>query len=98
LRTIGADAGGNATRVLRDLRGRLTDWQGLLRQEAPHGRHALSALLPGRLAFTLKGEGAGRHYEFAGPGSLSRVVTRLGRHFRHPVILRRTGRRVNEAH
>jgi hypothetical protein len=47
-------------RVLEDLRGRLVDWQGLLRQEAPHARQALTALLAGRLVFTPHGEAGER--------------------------------------
>jgi site-specific DNA recombinase len=64
-------------RVLDALRDQLTDWQGLLRQETGPARQALSALLAGRLIFTPKGEGHGRYYEFAGPGSLGKVVAGL---------------------
>jgi hypothetical protein len=64
-------------RVLEDLRGRLTDWQGLLRQEAPQGRQALSALLSGRLVFTPREDSEGRYYEFAGQGSLGKVLAGL---------------------
>jgi DNA invertase Pin-like site-specific DNA recombinase len=64
-------------RVLGDLREKLADWQGLLRQEAPEARRALSALLAGRLIFTPHGEGRERYYEFAGPGNLGKVVSGL---------------------
>ena len=47
---------------------KLTDWQGLLRQEAPQARQALSALRAGRLVFTPRGDERERYYEFAGPG------------------------------
>jgi hypothetical protein len=53
-------------RTLNALRERLIDWQGLLREEAPQARQALSALLAGRLIFTPHGEGPARYYEFAG--------------------------------
>ena len=61
-------------RVLDELRGQLTNWQGMLRQEAPQARQALFALLAGRLIFTPKGEGRARFYEFSGPGTLSKVI------------------------
>jgi hypothetical protein len=46
------DKRGDAEDALAMVREALTDWQGMLRQEAPHGRQALSALLIGRLVFT----------------------------------------------
>jgi site-specific DNA recombinase len=64
-------------RVVDALRDQLTDWQGMLRQEGPQARQALSALLAGRLVFTPRGEGRARYYEFTGPGSLSKVVAGL---------------------
>jgi hypothetical protein len=63
--------------TLTALREQLTDWQGMLRQEGPQVRHALSALLVGRLVFTPRGKGQGRHYEFAGPGTLRKVIAGL---------------------
>jgi hypothetical protein len=63
--------------VLDELRESLTDWQGLLRQEAPQARQALPALLAGRLIFTPTGEGRARYYEFAGPGTLRKVIAGL---------------------
>ncbi len=63
--------------ALAVMREALTDWRAMLRQEAPHGRHALSALLTGRLVFAPRGEGRDRYYEFAGPGSLDRVIAGL---------------------
>ncbi len=63
--------------TLTALREQLTDWQGMLRQEGPQARHALSALLAGRLTFTPRGEGQGRYYEFAGPGTLRKVIAGL---------------------
>jgi hypothetical protein len=67
----------DVSRVLDALRGQLTDWQGMLRQEGTEARRALSALLAGRLIFTPKGEGGTRYYEFAGPGTLSKVIAGL---------------------
>ena len=61
----------------RQVRQALTDWQGMLRQEAPHTRQALSALLTGQLIFAPRGEGRDRFYEFSGPGSLDRVIAGL---------------------
>jgi hypothetical protein len=46
------------------MRDALTDWQGLLRQETPQARPALTALLAGRLIFTPKGDDPTRYYEF----------------------------------
>jgi len=63
--------------ALAVMRGALTDWQGMLRQETPHARQALSALLTGRLVFAPRGEGRDRYYEFSGPGSLDRVIAGL---------------------
>jgi hypothetical protein len=62
---------------LATLRDRLTDWQGLLRQEAPHTRRALSALLVGRLAFAAKGTGRERYYEITGQGTVRKVLAGL---------------------
>jgi hypothetical protein len=67
----------SAVDALALMRKALTDWQGLLRQEAPHARQPLSALLAGRLTFTPRGKGRDRHYEFAGSGSLDRVIAGL---------------------
>jgi hypothetical protein len=64
-------------RVLEDLRGRLTDWQGLLRQETTHARQALRALLAGRLVFTPREESGERFYEFTGPATLGKVFAGL---------------------
>ena len=67
----------DAHRVLGDLREHLTDWQGMLHQEAPHARQALKALLTGRLAFTPKCQGGERWYEFSGPGTVSKLIEGL---------------------
>jgi site-specific DNA recombinase len=64
-------------RVLDQFRERLTDWQGLLRQEAPEARSALRALLAGRLVFTPRGDGDARYYEFEGLGTVSKVIAGL---------------------
>jgi hypothetical protein len=63
--------------VLDQMRGMLTDWPGLLRQEAPQARQALNALLAGRLVFTPREQDAGRYYEFEGPGTLGNVLAGL---------------------
>ena len=63
-------------RVLDSLREQLTDWQGLLRQEAPQARQALSALLAGRLIFTPRGEGRAL-LRIHRPGTLSKVIAGL---------------------
>lgn len=67
----------DAPRVIEDLRRLLADWRGLLRQEAPHARPALTALLAGRLVFTPKGVSGERYYEFSGPGTLDKVIAGL---------------------
>jgi DNA invertase Pin-like site-specific DNA recombinase len=59
------------------MRRALTDWQGMLRQEGPQARHALSAMLAGRLIFTPQRAGSERYYEFAGPGTLRKVIAGL---------------------
>jgi hypothetical protein len=74
---VGALDGVHRSRVLDELRDRLTDWQGLLRQEIGPARQALSALLAGRLIFTPLGEGRDRYCEFTGPGSLGKVIAGL---------------------
>jgi Recombinase zinc beta ribbon domain len=63
--------------VLDQLRGHLTDWQGMLRSELPAARLALRSLLVGRLIFTPRGEGADRYYEFEGPGTVSKIIAGL---------------------
>jgi hypothetical protein len=81
--------------TLTALREQLTDWQGMLRQEGPQARQALSALLAGRIVFKPSGEGQGRYYEFAGPGTLRKVIAGLAlpmelvppeRHARYGVV------------
>lgn len=64
----------DAVCVPEDVRGLLGDWRGLLRQQTPHARQALAALLAGRLVFTPRGEGRERFYEFEGPGTLGKVI------------------------
>jgi hypothetical protein len=61
---------GNGARALEVMREALTDWQGMLRQEPPHARHALQALLRGRLIFTPSTDG----YTFEGPGTITPVI------------------------
>ena len=61
-------------RVLDELRGALTDWQGLLRQETGPARQALSALLAGRLIFTPDARDGERFYTFSGQGTITPVL------------------------
>ena len=60
--------------VRRDLRERLTDWQGLLRRETPQARQILREVLAGRLIFAPKIDGSARYYEFTGQATLSGVL------------------------
>jgi hypothetical protein len=63
--------------VLAQLRGQLTDWQGMLKQDPPAARMALRSLLAGRLVFTPRGDAAERYYEFEGPGTVSKTIAGL---------------------
>lgn len=65
---------GDLGRLLDELRGHLTDWQGMLRQEPPEARRALRALLAGRLVFTPQERDGERFYAFEGPGTISPVI------------------------
>jgi hypothetical protein len=56
------------TRLARDLRARLTDWQGLILGQPQHARQGLKKLLEGRLAFTPTADGTA--VEFSGQGRL----------------------------
>jgi site-specific DNA recombinase len=67
----------SSARILDRLRGHLTDWQGLLRQETGPARQALTALLAGRLIFTPRERDGARYYEFEGPGTVSNVIAGL---------------------
>ena len=63
--------------MLARLREPLHDWQVLLRQDPPHARQALRALLAGRLVFTPRAENGRRFYEFEGPATLDKVFAGL---------------------
>ena len=60
------------TRLARDLRARLTDWQGLILGQPQHARQGLKKLLEGRLAFTPTEDGTA--VEFSGNGRLDPVL------------------------
>jgi len=60
---------------LEALRGKLTDWQGLLHQEPAPARQALRALLAGRLLFTPHDQ----HYIFEGEGTITPVIAGTAR-------------------
>jgi hypothetical protein len=64
----------DAEGFLGELRERLTDWQGMLRQETGRARHALRALLAGRLIFTPQERDGEPFYRFAGHGTVSAVI------------------------
>ena len=64
----------DAARLSRNLRERLTDWQGLLQRQTAEARRILRRLLVGRLVFTPREDENGRYYEFAGQGSISELV------------------------
>ncbi len=60
-------------RLERDLRGRLTDWQGLLHRQLPVARQMLRKLMVGRLVFTP--DPATRTYSFAGKATFDSLLT-----------------------
>jgi site-specific DNA recombinase len=76
-RTASRRDGGDMLRILDQLRGHLTDWQDMLRQEPPAARGTLRALLNGRFIFTPRGDGDERYYEFEGTGTVSRIIAGL---------------------
>jgi hypothetical protein len=49
----------------------------MLRQAPSAARQALTSLLAGRLVFTPRARTSERFYEFAGPGTLSKVIAGL---------------------
>jgi hypothetical protein len=59
-------------RLDRDVRARLTDWQGLILGQPQHARQGLRKLLEGRLAFTPTADGTA--VEFSGDGRLDPVL------------------------
>ncbi len=61
-------------RALDVMRGALTDWQGMLRQETGPARRALQALLQGRLVFTPHERDGERFYTFKGAGTITPVI------------------------
>ena len=64
-------------RIEKDLRARLTDWQGLLQRHVPQARQIMKKFLVGRLVFTPKTDEMGRAYEFTGQGSMGRLLAGL---------------------
>ena len=60
------------SRLGRDLRERLTDWQGLILGQPQHARQGLRKLLEGRLAFTPTEDGTA--VEFSGQGRLDPIL------------------------
>jgi site-specific DNA recombinase len=60
--------------VRRNLRERLTDWQGLLGRETAAARQILREVLVGRLIFTPRIDGTARYYEFTGQATLSGLL------------------------
>jgi site-specific DNA recombinase len=65
---------GDLGQALAAMRGALTDWQGLLRQETGPARQALRALLQGRLVFAPQARESARFYRFEGAGTISPVI------------------------
>jgi hypothetical protein len=64
--------------VGRDLRDRLTDWQGLLQRQPAQAQQILRTLLVGRLVFTPKCDVNGEvFWEFAGEGRLDPLLDPL---------------------
>jgi site-specific DNA recombinase len=59
-------------RLARDLRARLTDWQGLILTHPQQARQGLKKLLEGRLAFTPTADGTA--VEFSGQGRLDPIL------------------------
>jgi hypothetical protein len=62
-------------RLATDARNCLTDWQGLLNRQPEQTRQILGKLLVGRLIFTPRTDGTERYYDFAGQGSLTKLLT-----------------------
>jgi site-specific DNA recombinase len=65
---------GDVAGILDALRGKLTDWQGMLHAEVGPARQALRALLAGRLVFTPEERDGERLYTFEGPGTASPIL------------------------
>ena len=59
-------------RLDRDLRQRLTDWQGLILKQPQHARQGVRKRLEGRLVFTPTADGTA--VEFSGDGRLDPVL------------------------
>ncbi len=84
--------------VGRDLRDRLTDWQGLLQRQPAQAQQILRTLLVGRLVFMPKRDVNGEvFWEFAGEGRLDPLLVGVvsaapkpggspWSHHRHPVV------------
>ena len=62
-------------RLASQARECLTDWQGLLGRQPQQTRQILAELLVGRLIFTPKTDGSVPYYDFAGQGSLTKLLT-----------------------
>ena len=61
-------------RLDREVRTRLTEWQGVLHRQTTQARQILQKLLVGRFAFTPGEDLEGRFYEFAGQGALDKLL------------------------
>jgi hypothetical protein len=71
-----AHRGADAEHLLDELRGHLSDWQALLRQETGPARRALQSLLVGRLVFTPhERDGEEGFYRFEGEGTVAPLIT-----------------------
>lgn len=68
------DGIGDAARVERELRAKLSDWQGLLRGEVQEARQTLRALLPGRIEFTPAEQDGHRIYRYRGTFSVGPLL------------------------
>jgi hypothetical protein len=73
LAAIGQVARMDRARLDKDLRERLTDWQGLILKQPQQARQGLKKLLEGRLAFTPTEDGTA--VEFSGQGRLDPILT-----------------------
>jgi hypothetical protein len=66
----------DAEHLADELRGHLSDWQALLRQETGPARRALQSLLVGRLVFTPRErDGEEGFYSFEGEGTVTSIIT-----------------------
>lgn len=63
------------TKVERDLRAKLADWQGLLQRNVPQARQILKRLLAGPIQFSPVREAGERDHTFRAPIALDRLMT-----------------------